>query len=115
MVAFWLRSCFNELLVPAAATQWVVICGFWWVIPYTFYFYTLHPCCLLAACLLFAACLLPACSGHSRRGLGAGLVAAGVQGIEQKAGVVVAFWPRSCFSELLVPAAAMQWLVDCGF
>ena len=47
-----------------------------------------------------------ASKGFPRDFEGAG-IAAGVQGIEQQAWVVVAFWLRSCFSELLLPTAAL--------
>ena len=55
-----------------------------------------------------------ASKGFPREFKGSG-IAAGVQGIEQQAWVAVAFWLRSCFSELLLPTAALQWLVYCGF
>ena len=69
--------------------------------------YTLHLCCLLACYLL----LWP-----QQERLGSRLYCSrGAGYIEQQAWVAIAFWLRSCFSELLLPTAALQWLVCCGF
>ena len=78
------------------------------LIPCATYLYT------LAACLL-ACCLLPAVLATAGEAWEQALLQQGCREKEQQAWVAIAFWLRSCFSELLLPTAALQWLVYCGF